>query len=75
MEIQLKLFRVEKRLIPEWGEAETEWVKYFLAHSEATVDSVVRDRYGVIGRLEHWYDYDRTEMKITITEIEDVEVL
>jgi hypothetical protein len=73
--MELKLFKVEKRIVPEWGETETEWVKYFLAHSQETVDSVVRDRYGFNGRLNHYYDYDREEFRITITEIEDVEIL
>jgi hypothetical protein len=61
-----KLFKVEKRIVPEWGASEKVFVKYFLACQEDTVRSVVYERYG----KPHYCEYDRQEVDYEITEVE-----
>ena len=70
MELKPKLFKVTRVIVPEWGETQTEWEKYFLAGSEETVRAVVESRYG----RPTYYRYDEAELKYYYSE-EEFEVL
>lgn len=67
MLMEQKLFKVVKMSHHEMGLSTTVWTKYFFASKKETVEEILRSRYG---KLSKWYDYDRTEEEITVTEVE-----
>ncbi len=60
-----KLFKVEKRIVPEWGRGHIEWTKYFLALDLETVRLTVHERYG----SPQYYEYDREEVQYDFEEL------
>jgi hypothetical protein len=64
--MEVKLFKVSKFIIPEWGKTKTEFIKYFLAKNIDVVEAIVKERYGPLNR---YFSYDRCEVKITICEM------
>jgi len=65
-----KLFRVTKRIDPEWGASRVEFTKYFEAPQKSDVEYYVRQTYGKAG----WYSYDREEIVYEIEEVEPIKI-
>ncbi len=65
-EVKPLLFKVVKRIEPEWGKDRIEWVKYFTAPDDETVRQMVRERYGG----DRYYSMDRISEKYSIESVE-----
>lgn len=70
-----KLYKVECRTLPEWGEDTLDWTKYFLANTYETVEAYVVRHFGFEGSLRHYFSYDRCEQVISIEEVKEFQVL
>lgn len=79
MNIELKLFRFQRWIRPEYGKDELKHESFVLATSIEKVKDYVYATHGIrldeSGKYCHWYEYGRCDNEFILKELECVLVL
>ena len=73
MTIEIKLYKLQKKMNPEWGKTKLEHESFIMSTDLTKVHNFIYEKYGI--RLDNnvykrWYDYERCEMEWILTELE-----